>query len=651
MRGKLWLAALLLAEAPAGARPTQASYEKEIRPLLARYCFGCHGGAKPKADLDLESFRDEASVLKSRRTWKKVHDMLHSDEMPPKEKPQPTAAEREKLTDWTGEILGRPSARGEKDPGPVVIRRLNRTEYNNTVFDLFRVFKRPRGMNVFYDPAKGPMPEALRLIAGNYYPTVMVNLPADETAHGYNTVGEALSLPPFLMERYLRAAAEVVRKCNDSIQGMWQKARAGPDRERARSMLTGLAARACRRPVAPDEVDRLLAFFDQAVRDGEPPENAIKVPLQALLVSPDFLYKVEKDGPGDDPKAVRPLNDHELATRLSYFLWSTMPDDELFRLAGDGKLRDPAVLEAQARRMLRSSKSMELADVFAMQWLQLEALEAIMPDPVLFPAFYVGDTPKVMRIEAALFFETVMAEDRSVLEFIDSDWTYLNPLLTQVYGIAPGGSKGDWKRMKLPDKRRGGVITMAGVLAVTSSATRTNPVKRGKWLLETILGAPPPPPIAGAGTIPDEPTAAGGASVRQKLERHRTDPRCASCHKRIDPMGFALENYNPIGIWREKDGDVPVDAVGTLPDGTTFNGPGELKKILLTKYKSDFVRCLAEHLMTYALGRKVDYYDVSALREIVKAVERDGYRFSRLIVEIVKSHAFRHRRNREVKDE
>lgn len=635
-------------EAP--KRPADLRYEKDIQPLLAKYCTGCHGGDKPKADLNLDAFRNEAQVLKSRRTWKKVHDLLHSDEMPPREKPQPTSAEREQITEWVQGILARPAIGGSRDPGPVVIRRLNRTEYNNTVFDLFRVFKRPRGQNIFYDPAKGGMPETLRLRPDSYVPTVMVNLPADGTAYGYNTIGEALSLPPFLMERYLRAAGEVVRKCDEQIQGMWGKGR-GADRERARALLSGLATRAYRRPVADAEIDRLLALFDQAVKDGDTPQAAVRVPIQAVLVSPDFLYKVEKDGPTDDPKAVRPLNDYELATRLSYFLWSSMPDDELFRQAGDGKLRDPEGLEAQARRLLRSSKSIELADVFAMQWLQLEALEAIMPDPVLFPAFYVGDTSKAMRIEAALFFETVMAEDRSILEFIDSDWSYLNPLLTQVYGISAGGTKGDWKRVPLPDKRRGGVITLAGVLAVTSSATRSNPAKRGKWLLETILGAPPPPPIAGAGTIPDEPTAAGGLSVRGKLEQHRKDPRCATCHRRIDPMGFALENYNPIGIWREKDGGSAVDALGTLPDGTTFRGPAELKQLILTRYKSDFVRCLAEHLLTYALGRKIDYYDAPSIREIVQAVEKDGYRFSRLIVEIVKSTPFRYRRNREVKDE
>ena len=430
---------------------------------------------------------------------------------------------------------------------------------------------------------------------------------------------------------------------------MFSKASGASDRERARSFLVSFGTRAFRRPLAPQEVDRLLALYDQAATNGD--AAAYALPVQAILVSPDFLYKVEKDGPADDPRGVRPLNDYELATRLSYFLWSSMPDDELFRVAAEGKLRDPDVLEAQTRRLLRSPKSIELADVFAMQWLGLDALEAIMPDPLLFKAFYIGDTPKAMRIEASLFFQTLVAEDRSVLELIDADWTWLNPLLTSLYGIAPGGTKGDWKRVRLPDKRRGGVITMAAVLAVTSSATRTNPVKRGKWLLETILGSPPPPPPPGAGTIPDEPTLAEGPSVRKKLESHRADPRCASCHKKIDPLGFALENYDPVGVWREKDGAFPVDALGTLPDGSRFDGPAELKQAILGRRSDDFVRSFAGHLMTFALGRKPDHHDIAPLKEIVTAVRKDGDRFSRLIVEIVKSHPFRHRRNKELPDD
>jgi mono/diheme cytochrome c family protein len=651
-RAGLLLGALVLAGsgAAAPADPQQAAYEKDVRPLLAKYCFGCHGGAKPKAELNLESFRDEASALKSRRTWKKVYDILHADEMPPADKPQPTPAERERITDWVESLLSRPVAGGKKDPGPVVLRRLTGVEYNNTVSDLFGLFRPPR---IPFDPAQGAMPASMSYRHGSYRANQGVELPPDDVAHGYTTIGEALSMPPFLMERYLRTAAEIVRKCDAQITGMWRQAPGASDRDKARSLLSSFGTRAFRRPISPQEVERHLGIFDLAVKAGDPPESAARVAIQSVLVSPDFLYKVEKDGPADDPRGVRPLNDYELASRLSYFLWSSMPDGALFQLAQQGKLRDPAVLETEARRMLKNPKSGEFASEFGTQWLQVDGVAAHMPNPSLFPAFYEGDAALAMLVEAVLFFETILSEDRSVLDFVDADFMWLNPQLSKIYGIVPEGrtNKGDWRRIKLSDPRRGGILTLAAVLTVTSYGSRTSPVKRGKWLLETVLGAPPPPPLPDAGAIADEAATADGLSVRKKLEAHRTNPRCASCHKRIDPLGFALENYNAIGQWRDKDGAAPVDAAGTLPDGTAFNGPVELKKAILTRHKDAFVRSLAEHMMTYALGRKVDYMDAPAIQEIVRAVEKDGYKFSRLVVEIVKSYPFGHRRNREVKDE
>ena len=637
-RAAILLGTLVLigTEADPQAAPPQGSYEKEVRPLLAKYCFGCHGATKPKADLSLEAFRDGAVALKDRKTWKKVADALHAEEMPPRDKPQPSPAERDRITEWVDVLLRRPLVGGKRDPGPTVLRRLNRIEYNNTCFDLFRLNRPPR---IPFDPAKGALPPSFVYRHGDYYPRILVDLPADELAYGYSTIGDALSLPPFLMERYLRAAQEVTAKCGKELFGMWQKSKGDSDRDKARSLLTGFAARAYRRPATAADVDRLLALFDVAVKAGDSADAAVKVAIQAILASPDFLFKVEKDAPGDDPRAIRPLNDYELATRLAYFLWSSMPDDRLLQLAQQGTLHEPDTLEAEVRRMLRTSKVSELADTFGLQWLQIEGVVGHMPNPALFPAFYEGDAAKAMLVEAVLLFETILAEDRSVLDFIDADFMWLNPQISKIYGIAPQkgkGTKGDWQRVTLPDKRRGGVLTLAAVLTVTSAGSRTSPVRRGKWILETILGAPPPPPLPDAGTLADEPVTADGLSMKKKLEAHRTNPRCASCHARIDPLGFALENFNAIGQWR--DSDEPV-------------GPAELKAMILTKHKAAFVRCLAEHLMTYALGRKVDYMDAPAIHDIVRAVEKDDYKFSRLIVEVAKSYPFTHRRNREVKDE
>lgn len=561
--------------------------EKDLRPLLAKYCVECHRGEKPKARLNLERELP-------RKAWKKVFDLLHSGEMPPFDKPQPSPAERERMTDVVERVLATPLAGGAPDPGPARIRRLTRVEYNNTLFDLLRL---PRAPRVPFDGKP-----SLRYRHGDYGPRILVDLPADDAA-----IGESLSLPPFLMERYLRAAEEVVAKHGDRIEP------------------ASFAERAFRRPLAPGELERLRAL-----------------PPTAILVSPDFLFKVEKDAPGDDPKGVRALNDYELATRLSYFLWSSMPDERLLRLAGEGKLRES--LEPEVRRMLTSPKASELADGFGARWLKIEGVVGHMPNPALFPAFYEGDAAKAMLVEAVLFFQTIMAEDRSVLDFIDADFMWLNPQISKIYGIAPEpgkSTKGDWTRVALADKRRGGVLTLAAVLTVTSQGSRTSPVRRGKWLLETILGAPPPPPIPEAGAVADEASAADGLSVRKKLEAHRSDPRCASCHARIDPLGFSLETFNAIGQWRERDGADPIEATG----------PAELKALILAKHKAAFVRCLAEHLLTHALGRTPDHMDVPALSGIVKAVERDGYRFSRLVVEVATSYPFTHRRGREVKDE
>jgi hypothetical protein len=319
----------------------------------------------------------------------------------------------------------------------------------------------------------------------------------------------------------------------------------------------------------------------------------------------------------------------------------------LFRLASEGRLRDPAVLEAQARRMLKSPKAKELAECFCLQWLQITLVEGAMPDPELFPRFYRKYVPTAMKVEALLHFETIMVEDRSILEMIDADYAWLNSTLADLYGVDPGADQVQnaslfWKRYPLTDRRRGGVLTMGAPLVVTSSSNRTSPVKRGKWILETLLGAPPPPPLANVPDLDATPPAEDGISLREKLERHRADPNCASCHRRMDPLGLALENYDAIGAWRECDGPLPINPSGELADGTVFSGPIELKDLLLNERRGDFVRCLTEHLLTYALGRKIEYFDGPAIEKIGAAVEQDDFRFSRLIVEVVKSYPFRH---------
>jgi hypothetical protein len=375
------------------------------------------------------------------------------------------------------------------------------------------------------------------------------------------------------------------------------------------------------------------------------------------MVSPHFLFRIEEGDAAREEQGVRPLTDFELATRLSYFLWSSTPDDELLRLAEAGELRDPAVLEAQARRMLRSRKAKELAENFALQWLQVKNIVGAMPDPDRFPQYYRGkNLPESLRQEVLLLFETILVEDRSVLELVDADYTWVNLSLGTFYGLDPvqAGLPDNslfWVRAPLADKRRGGVLTMGATLVATSSPARTSPVKRGKWILETILGAPPPPPLDNVPDLDSTPAAEDGLALREKLARHRSDAACASCHQRMDPLGLSLENYNAIGVWRDHEGPVPIDATGSLSDGSRFSGPAELKELVVGKRRDDFVRCLAQHMLTYALGRKLEHYDLGTIHQIGQRVAEDDYRLSRLVVEIVRSYPFRYLKTGEVPSE
>jgi hypothetical protein len=407
----------------------------------------------------------------------------------------------------------------------------------------------------------------------------------------------------------------------------------------AEKVLTNFARRAYRRPVKPEEAQRLLRLFEVADSQGEPFEKAVRLPMKAVLCSPHFLFRIEEDP--KDPNAVRTLNDFEFATRLSYFLWSSMPDEDLFRLAEAGTLRKPEVLESQVRRMLRDPKARALSENFAGQWLQLRSLATLAPDKGYFPN-WDDDLGQAMAREAELFFEHVVREDRSVLEFLDADYTFANERLARHYGI-PGVRGAEFRQVKLPDGRRGGVVTMASTLTVTSNPTRTSPVKRGKWILENILGTPPPPPAPDVPELP--PTGQLKGTLRQQMEQHRENPSCASCHAKLDPLGFGLENFDGIGGWRTADNKQPIDASGELPDGSKFDGPAELRKVLLGK-ADQFRRCFAEKLLTFGLGRGLEYYDKCAVDEIVKKAAGGQDRFSAVVLAIVESDPFQKRKGK-----
>ena len=410
----------------------------------------------------------------------------------------------------------------------------------------------------------------------------------------------------------------------------------------ARTIMTSLARRAFRRPITAREMDGYLALVVQARKQEGSLAEGLAVGIQALLVSPDFLFRIEQDRVSARKQvAYAPISQHELATRLSYFLWSSMPDAQLRHAAETGTLRKPAVLAAQVRRMLRDPKSHALAENFGGQWLQFRALESVTRDRERFPEF--EDYLRLsMRRETELFVEDIIRQDRRILDFIDGRYSFLNERLARHYGV-PNVSGPAFRRVDLSDTPRGGVLTQGSVLTVSSYATRTSPVLRGRWVLDNLLDAPPPEPPADVPNL-DETKIGTAASMREQLEMHRKDPTCASCHRRMDPLGFGLENFDAVGAWRTADGKFPIDATGSLPDGRTFNGPDELRAILKADHQA-FEQCLTAKLLTYALGRGLERYDKRTVSGIVSRLPEHEYRFSGLVLEIVNSLPFQSRRS------
>lgn len=421
-----------------------------------------------------------------------------------------------------------------------------------------------------------------------------------------------------------------------------------PEEPCANRILTSLARQAYRRPVGPADLAPLMKLYAAGRADGGNFDTGIETALRAILVSPDFLFRVEREPAASAPGTVHRVGDFELASRLSFFLWSTIPDDALLQLAAQGKLRDPSVLTEQVRRMLADPKSKALVDNFGGQWLRLRNISEWHPDPDKFPQFDEA-LRNAMRRESEMFFDYIIREDRSVLDFIDADYTFLNERLARHYGI-PGVRGNYFRRVALNGTdpgmehatERGGILTQAGILMVTAYPTRTSPVLRGKWILDSLLGAPPPPPPPDVPAL-EESTAGSPKSLREQLEKHRANAACATCHVRMDPLGFALENYDPIGTFRTSEGGAAIDASGALPGGINVNGPDGLKKVLMAR-KDQFVESLADKLLTYALGRGLEYYDMPAVRQIRRATAANDYRFSSLVLAAVNSEPFQMRR-------
>lgn len=615
---RIFLALLPLFMAGMGAATCPAAeaslgFDKDVRPVLQDYCFRCHDTAKHKGDVDLSIFKNDQAVLRQPKLWGKVLEQINDRTMPPKKKPQPSAAERLRLASWIHDALTHlDPSKLPKDPGRVTIHRLNRAEYNNTIRDLLDVHTNPADL-----------------------------FPADGAGGGgFDNNADTLFIPPILMEQYLQAAGDVLRQAKPKRLFPFHPGEHLTERNAARKTLEAFLPRAFRRPIRSEELDRYLRLFDVAKNRGESFEESIRLALKGALVSPEFLFRVEAD---HDTREAYPISDYELASRLSYFIWSSMPDQELFDLAAKGTLHEDDVIEQQVRRMLKDPKSLALADNFSSQWLGFRELRTtIQPDRKRFPKF----TPAVrdaMYDESVLLVDSVLREDKSVLTLLDADYTFLNEPLARFYGI-PHVSGEQMRKVQLHDGHRGGILGLGSIMTVTSYPLRTSPVLRGRWVLDTVLGAPTPPPPPDVPQLPKDDWNFHGQTLRQVLEQHRKNPECAACHARMDPIGFGLENFDPIGRWRDEQRGKPVDAAGQLVTGEKFSGPAELKQILLKK-KPQFVRNLTERMLSYALGRGLEYYDQAAVLKITAAMDKNDDRASVLVTEIAKSYPFRYRRN------
>ncbi len=725
----------------AGAQAPQADeFKTRVRPFFNRYCLTCHHAGMKTAGVALDAVKDPSVFGENPDLYERVFRKVRTAEMPPPNAPKPAQADREFVAGYLERALDRAGAE-HPDAGRVGIHRLNRAEYDNALRDLLDIDFKPSA-----------------------------DFPADDAGYGFDNIADVLSLPPVLLEKYLKAAdaasrmavgnrkldpvlqrisnrgatakhrfpadAEYlirVRLRGDLAKGLaplldvrvdgervnFVEARISEQEEdeerrrfevtvpvkggtrevkasllepaaveeqpdvardaqgkvRARRLsvdwieiggpfkVTGpgdtasrrkifscspkaageedacagqilgrLARQAYRRPVTAQDTAALMRFYRMG-RSGGTFDDGVQLALKAMLVSPQFLFRVERESGWM-------VSSIDLASRLSFFLWSSIPDGELLGLAEQGKLGQPEVLRAQVKRMLADPRSKALTQNFAGQWLHLRNLAMMRPDPEKFPE-YDSILRDAFRMETEMFFESVVREDRSVLSFLDADYTFLNERLAKHYGIA-GVTGPEFRRVSLQGAQRGGVLTQGSVLTVSSYPTRTSPVIRGKWVLENLLGAPPPPPPP---DVPElvEKGIGQTVSLRQQLEQHRASPACASCHARMDPLGFALENYDAVGKWRAQDGKFPIDSTGMLPTGEKFNNAAELRKILLNN-SGEFVLALSSKLLTYALGRGLESRDQPVVRNISRSVASRDYRFSALIEAIVESPPFKMRR-------
>jgi len=655
----------------------EQSFTESVQPLFRQHCIRCHGkNGKTEGEVDLLSLKTSDHLLAEPELIRRLIDALDSQYMPPEDEPALASMQREAAVGHLKRLLHSAIARkGEKPRTP--LRRMNRFQYNNAVQDLLQlrveVFPLPERMlrehGNYFQPQSGKMPDRVRAGSRPLGKSQLIEpsldgvtpFPQDLRAeHGFDNRGDHLSLSPLLLESFLRLSRSIVESedFNPRTCGIWEEFFAQPDEANStkrdaivRRRLQPFLRRAFRRPVEEELLDRYVQHVAARLDAGLSWTAAMKEAAAAAIASPRFLYLYDHAGSGSDGSTARhkQVDDFDLASRLSFFLWGSIPDETLLDLAAEGRLQDPEVLREQVQRMLRDRRLKRFCDSFPSQWLQLDRIISSTPDAEKFPQFYFSKyrASMHMMLEPLLLFETLLIEDRSIFQLIDSDFSYRSDLLEAWYRDGSQGKAGspvvvNFRRVPVKDRRQGGVITSAAVMTMTSGTQRTKPITRGAWVASVILNDAPEPPPADVPPLPEKPGAEEkDLTIRERFAAHRKRADCAACHQRIDPLGFALENYNAAGIWRAKyENGRTVDASGELFGRRQFDNVVEFKDALLEE-KDRFTRAFAAHLLSFALGREIVAADSPALDRIVVETARADYRFQTLIEQIVLSDPFR----------
>ncbi|MCA9137500.1 MAG: DUF1592 domain-containing protein [Planctomycetales bacterium] len=656
------------------------SFATLIQPTLKAHCVKCHGdGDEIEGEVNLQSL-DLKSLSTHPDQVQGLIDVLDLQEMPPAEEPPMDLELRRKVVAELKLIL-RSTLSEQKTFSHAPIRRMNRFQYNNAVIDLFDlkciVFTLPERMmrehKGYFKPETGKMADVVAVGSRPLGKSQMIEerlsgvaaFPQDLRAeHGFDNRADHLSLSPLLMESFLKLGHSITQSPDFVPRnvGIWKTFFAAPgngvdQKEEARRRMQTFLTHAFRRPVRQDELDRYVAYVANLLDLHVSFTDAMKSAAAAVIASPNFLYLYDRSGDGD---AIESIDDFELASRLSFFLWGSLPDAELLELASQGTLGQTEVLSAQFSRMMKDHKLKRFCDSFPSQWLQLDRIISSVPNPEKYPNFYFAKYRDSMHImlEPLLLFETVLIENQPITQLIDSDFTYRSGLLEEAYGdlgseLTDGRTKGggevtvlNFYRVPVSDRRSGGVITNAAVMTMTSGPDRTQPITRGAWIASVIFNNPPEPPPADVPPLSEKPaTGEENLTLRERLAMHRERSDCKGCHEQIDPLGFALENYDPVGAWRETySNGRKVDVSGSLFREHNFNDVVEFKDAILAE-KDRFTRALAAHLLSFALARSLTAADQIAVEKIAEATASDDYRIRSLIYQVIISEPFQSKSN------